>query len=151
MPYSGAHYCQGQIMECPLRDWNTYVTKNSPCNISSTARKKTTLAGKSKWNTQKPRILFNQRQNINVKDWKENKTRIKISEFYKWYSSNTVDIKSARYLIFSLFFFVDFRSGSFSYISAKSAVKYLYKSNGLPRWKVFIDSPMIILGLFLVL
>ena len=47
--------------------------------------------------------------NIKVK---ENKTRItiKISEFYKWYSSNTVNIRSARCLFrryFGLFFFLD--------------------------------------------
>ena len=49
-------------------------------------------------------VLFIQRQNIKVKDGKENKTRIKISEFYKWYSSNTIDIKLAKYFTFSLFF-----------------------------------------------
>ena len=46
---------------------------------------------------QKSIFLFNQRQNIKIK---ENNTRIKASEFYKWYSSNTVDIKlgTRRYL-----------------------------------------------------
>ena len=34
------------------------------------------------------------------KSKQENKTRIKISEFYKWHSSNTVDIKlGRRYLV----------------------------------------------------
>ena len=96
-------------------------------------------------------VLLNQRQNIKVKDGKENKTRIKISDFYKWYSSNTVDIKLARYFFLVYSFFLDFRSGSFSYISAKRAVKNLYRNNGLLRWEIFIDSPMIILGLFLIL
>ena len=40
------------------------------------------------------------------KSRKESKTRIKISEFYKWYSSNMVDIKSARYFISGLFYFL---------------------------------------------
>ena len=68
-------------------------------NLATRKEKKTNkhLAGKSKW------------QNINIKV-KENKTRIriKISEFYKWYSSNTVDIRSARRLFrryFGLFIF----------------------------------------------
>ena len=55
-----------------------------------------------KYSETKNIVLLNQRQSIEVKDWRENKARIKISEFYKWYSSNTVDIKLARYFIFSL-------------------------------------------------
>ena len=52
--------------------------------IYRSKQKKQTLAGKSKRNTKTKNIfLFNQRQNIKVK---ENKTGIKINEFYKWYS-----------------------------------------------------------------
>ena len=48
---------------------------------------------------QKSIFLFDQRQNIKIK---ENNTRINTSEFYKWYSSNTVDIKlGRRYLYIS--------------------------------------------------
>ena len=43
-----AHYRQGQIKECRLPG-DTYRTKNYPCNMQSTARKKKqTLAGKAK-------------------------------------------------------------------------------------------------------
>ena len=66
-------------------------------------------------------VLFNQRQNINVKDRKENKTRIKLSDLYKWYSSNTVDIKLARYLIFSLFFF----------LTSEAALSAIFQPKGL--------------------
>ena len=38
-------------------------------------------------------FLFNQRQNIKIKEYK---ARIKISEFYKLYSSNSADIKLGR-------------------------------------------------------
>ena len=40
-PCSRAHYRQGQIKECPLPG-DTYRTKNYPCNMQSTARKKKT-------------------------------------------------------------------------------------------------------------
>ena len=67
------------------------------------------------------------------KNRKESETRIKISEFYKWYSSNMVDIKSARYFISGLFmFFLDFSSSSFSYISDKMASDYSCTGKGLP-------------------
>ena len=94
-PCSGAHYRQGQIREYAPLPGNTYRTKNSPCNtyiIWSLERKnKHRLAGKWKL------------QNINIKE-KENKTRIriKISEFYKWYSSNTVYLKDTLVYLYLL-------------------------------------------------
>ena len=77
-------------------------------------------------------VLFNQRQNINVKDWKENKTRIKISEFYKWYSSNTVDIKLARYFIFSLFFLLTSEAALSAIFQPKALLSICIKATDYP-------------------
>ena len=75
---------------------------------------------------QKSAFLFNQRQNIN-------KTRVKISEFYKWYSSNTVDIKYGKKIFshgsnLTLFFY------SFFFFFLPHSIRALSATDLLIHW-----------------
>ena len=126
MPCSGAHY---KLPSRPNKGvpppsgnhlQNKEFSVQYAYNPAARKMKNKQTAGKSKWQT------------INIKVT-ENKTRIriKINEFYKWCSSNTVDIRSARSCLFrryfGSFFFLDFNSGSFSYTSDEKASKYSLK------------------------
>ena len=117
MPCSGAHYRQGQIRECPPSRKHLQNEELSMQYMMYRSKEKKTIISwkiKMKHKNQQyfsfsSKTKYQSRSRLLIKV-KENKTRIKITEFYKWCSSNTGDIKSViysfrRFFIFGLFIF----------------------------------------------